>query len=412
MAVYEYKGIDAAGKAVAGIIDADNPKVARLRLRKQGMFPTDLHEQAKGGSSTKGTGLNVEIDLAQYFQRVTSRDVATLTHQMATLLGAAVPVVESLTALVEQVEKPKLKVTLSQIKEKVNEGSTLADAMAEHPKVFNALYVHMIRAGERAGALEIVLVRLAEFTESQVKLQGKVQSALAYPILMSGVGGLILTGLFVGVIPRLRRLFDSMDGALPLITQVVFFIADFFMAWWWALGLAFIGIVVWFRRWVTTEEGHTRFDRLKLRVPVFGRIFRLIAISRFCRTLATLLVSGVPIVTALKIVRNVVGNETIALAIDAATSNIQEGQSISVPLKQSGEFPPIVTHMISIGEKTGELEGMLTSVARAYDTEVEQVTDGLTSLLEPLMILVMGGIVGLIAVSILLPMLNLSSLAS
>ena len=410
MPVFEYKGLDATGKATAGIVDADSAKMARARLRKQGVFPTDIHVQADKG--VRGSGLNVEIDLSKYVQFVSSRDVAVITTQLATLVGAHIPMAEALSALVDQAEKPKLKVILSKVREKVNEGAGLADSLAEHSSVFDELYVQMVRAGEKSGALDQVLRRLSKFVDSQVKLQGQIASALAYPVLMGFVGVAILLGLFIGVIPRIRGLFEDMggEGSLPLLTKMVFFFGDVLVGWWWAAPIVAIGGVTLFRRAIRTPTGRDRWDRIRLRVPLFGKVARLVSVSRFCRTLATLLVSGVPIITALGIVEKVVGNVHIAKAIADASHNITEGQSIAAPLKASGEFPPMVTHMITIGEKTGELERMLTIVADAYEEEVEATVSAVTSLLGPLMIMVMGGIIFVVAIGLLMPMMNLSSM--
>ena len=410
MAVYEYKGLDAGGKAVAGIVDADTAKVARARLRKQGVFPTDIREQAD--KAARGSGLNVEFDIAKYFQFVSARDISIITTQMSTLVGAHVPIAEALAALVDQSEKQKLKVVLSKVKEKVNEGSPLAEALREHPSIFNDLYVEMVRAGEKSGALAEVLKRLAKFPDSQVKLQAQILGALAYPILMSFVGLAILTGLFVGVIPRIRGLFDSLggDAALPLITRAVFLFGDLLTGWGWVAPIVAVVAVIACRRWVRTEKGRDRYDRIRLRVPLFGRIVRLVAVARFCRTLSTLLLSGVPIIQALGIVEGVVGNVVLARAIRQASVNITEGQSIAVPLRQSEQFPPLVTHMIAIGEKTGELERMLTTVADAYEEEVEATVSAMTSLLAPMMIMLMGGIVFVVAIGLLTPMMNLSKM--
>jgi general secretion pathway protein F len=413
MPVYEYKGLDGGGKATSGMIDADSQKSARAKLRKQGLFPTEVREQAKGGKATSGSGLNRQIDISRYLEFVTARDIATITVQMAVLIGASIPMAEALAALVEQAEKSRLKIVLSEVKEKVNEGGTLADALKVHPDVFDELYIHMVRAGEQAGALDVVLKRLAEFTEAQVKLQGKITSALAYPVLMTFIGAGILGALFIGVIPRVRGLFDSFGGekALPFITRAVFFVGDTLTSWWILVPiLAVVGAIWGFRAWVRTKAGRRRWDAMKLTMPIFGKVNRLIAVSRFARTLSTLLVSGVPIMEALRIVRDVVGNAVIAEAIDKASDNIREGQSIAVPLKASGEFPPMVTHMITIGEKTGELERMLGSVADAYDDQVEQTMSALTSLLAPLAIVAMGGVVFLVAIGLLSPMMNLSSM--
>ncbi|MFT7518117.1 MAG: general secretion pathway protein F [Kiritimatiellia bacterium] len=411
MAVFEYRGMDKGGKAVSGIIDADNPKVARGRLRKQGVFPTDIKLQKKGGrSGVSGQGLNVEIDLSKYIQFVSVRDISVLTRQMATLLGASVPMAETLNALVDQSEKQRLKVVLSEIKEQVNQGSTLADSLSKHPRIFNNLFVQMVRAGEHSGALPTVLKRLAIFSESQVKLRGKIMGAMIYPIMMSIIGAAILMGLFLFVVPQMRDLLEGFSGnqSLPIITQVVFFVGDS-MTSGFACVMIVLGVVGFFVfRWWTRNGGKYRWHAFLLKVPLFGRLSRLIAVSQFCRTLSTLLVSGVPIITALGIVKNVVGNVVIKKAIDDAAKNIQEGQSIAAPLRRSGQFPPMVVHMIAIGERTGELENMLVNVADAYEAEVDSTVEGLTQVLGPLMIVAMGGIVMFIAIGLLLPMVNIS----
>jgi general secretion pathway protein F len=413
VAVFEYKGLDAGGKAVTGIVDADTAKVARLRLRKQGLFPTDVREQQEGAARRGQSILDTQIDVEKYFQFITRRDISVMTQQLSTLVGAHVPMAEALNALVDQTEKSKLKVILSKVKERVNEGAALADAMADHPRVFDDLYVQMVRAGERSGALAEVLKRLASYADSQVKLTGQIVTAVAYPILLGLVGTLLLGGIFTFVIPRVRGLFEAMPGgleALPIVSRFVFFFGDLLVSAWWLFPLLLLGVAFGFRSWVRTPAGRARWDRFRLKVPLFGRLNRLVAVSRFCRTFATLLVSGVPIVSALQIVQAVVGNTVIADVVGRATHNIQEGQSIAVPLKQSGEFPPLVTHMISIGEKTGELERMLTVVADTYEDQVESTISALTTMLGPAMILTIGGIVFLVAWGLLTPMMNISQL--
>ncbi len=409
MAVYAYKGFDASGKEVKGIVDADHAKSARSKLRKQGVFPTDVTEHQEGAA--RGSGLGVQIDFSKYFQRVSTTDLATMTSQLSTLVGAGIPMVEALGALQDQTENAKLSVVLADVREKVNEGSTLADALKGHPTVFSDLYINMVGAGEASGSLDTVLARLTEYTEASVELKGKVTSAMIYPLLMTLIGGGIVLALFVFVIPRIRRVFDSFGASLPFVTEALLTLSDFTLKWWWtALFIVPAGVYA-FRRWLKTDAGRERFDRLKLQVPIFGKINRLVAVSRFCRTLSTLLNSGVPILTALGITQTVVENSILARAVEDAARNIREGQSIAEPLKASGEFPPIVTHMIAIGEKTGELESMLQKVADAYDSWVSNMVDSLTSLLTPVLTVVMGGVVAFIAVAILLPMLNLSSIA-
>lgn len=407
MAVFEYAGFDAAGKAIKGVIDADSARTARSRLRKQGLFPTDVSEQRAG--TVKGKGLALEIDFGKYLQRVGPQDIATLATQMSTLVGAGIPMVEALSALVEQTENPKLKSVLTDVREKVNEGATLAKAMRAHPTVFDELFINMIDAGEQSGALELVMQRLAAYTEASVALRGKLVAAVTYPILMMLVSSALVLGLFTFVIPRIKRIFDSYGKALPILTQVLFGISNFVTEHWLALLIVTPGLVWGARRWLRTPRGRAWWHKTQLRLPVFGPLNRTVAVSRFCRTLGTLLVSGVPILTALAIVKSVVGNDLIAGAIEGAGKNIAEGQSIAVPLKQSGEFPPIVTHMITIGEKTGELESMLTKVADAYDAEVENTVNSLTSLLTPILTVFMGLVVAVIALGILLPMLQMTS---
>ncbi len=410
MAVFEYKGFDAAGKAVTGIIDADTPKGARSKLRRGQIFPTDIWEQ-KAGKATRGRGLNIEIDFSRIFQRVKTQELAVMTSQLSTLIGAGIPMVEALSALIDQVENQALKLILVEVREDVNQGDSLAKALGKHPLVFGDLYISMVGAGEQSGSLDVVLARLTEYTEDQVRLRGKVLSAVTYPVLMGGVSVLIVAGLFIGVIPRVRRIFDSFGQGLPFITQVFLDLSDLMVNWWWAIlmlaGAGTYGLV----RWVRTPEGRRRWHQFKLVMPIFGRINRLVAVSRFCRTLSTLLDSGVPILSAVAIVKTVVQNDVLAEAIEQAGRNIREGQSIAGPLKDSGEFPPLVTHMIAIGERTGELEPMLGKVSDAYDTQVDNIVGALTSLLEPILIVVMGGLVTLVALSILLPMLNLSAIA-
>lgn len=406
MAVFEYVGVDAAGKPAKGVIDADSAKTARGRLRKQGVFPTDVWAQKAGAA--RGKGLNIEIDTSKYFQRISARDLSVMTSQLSTLVGAAVPLVESLSALVDQTENPKLKAVLVEVREKVNEGWSLAKALRQHPAVFEDLFVNMVDAGEQSGALEVVLQRLSTYMDDQVELQSKVVSAVTYPILMVCVSTALVLGLFGYVVPKLKRIFDSFDAVLPLITRLIFAVSDVVTNYWWGLLLGMVAAAFGFRAFIRRPRGRAWWHRATLRLPVFGKINRLVAVSRFCRTLGTLLNSGVPILTALGIVRNVVGNDVIAAAVDGASKNIAEGQSIAVPLKQSGEFPPIVTHMITIGEKTGELEKMLTKVADAYDSQVEATVSTLTSLLTPILVVIMGGVVFVVALGILLPMLQLS----
>lgn len=404
MAIYEYKGLDVEGKSKAGIVDADSPKVARAKLRKSGIFPVEITQTQQAAP----TGLSKPVTL--FSERMTLAETAVMTRQLSTLLGAGISLMEALGALTEQVEKPAAKKIWIDVREGVKEGASLADALTRHPKVFSALYRQMVRAGEASGTLDRILVRLADYLESQVRLRNKLFSILTYPVLMLFVSGAILVFLISFVVPKVTAIFADLNQALPLPTVILLALSDFLRGYGWLLiGAGVFGGMI-YRRHIQTPRGREQYDRLLLRIPLAGRVAKMVAISRFARTLATLLASGVPLLTALEIVQQVVGNKVLEEAIQGARGNIREGQSIADPLKRSGLFPPLVTHMIAIGEKSGELEGMLQKVSEAYDNEVETVVTGMTSLLAPLMILGMGGVVLFIVLAILLPIFEVSQI--
>ncbi|MCC6556419.1 MAG: type II secretion system inner membrane protein GspF [Polyangiaceae bacterium] len=408
MAVFEYRGIlVGSGKPVKGVRDAENAKALRAALRKDGVMLTSATEESEAKQRAKKG-----IDLGELLaSRPSTQDVATMTRQLATLVGAGVPLFESLNALIEQVEKDSLKRVLTQVREQVREGQSFAKALEAHPKVFPSLYTNMVRAGEASGTLEAVLKRLTQFMESSAKLKGKVGAALVYPVMMLIIGTLLLSGLMIGVVPNVTAIFASMDQALPWSTALLIGVSDFVASYWWLALMMIGGGFYGFRRWVATPAGRLRWDTIVLRMPLFGKLVQMLSIARFARTLATLLSSGVALLTAMDIVRSVLGNAALDKVVADAIGSIREGQSIADPLKRSGLFPPIVTHMIAIGEKSGQLEGMLESVSDAYDSAVETRVQMLTSLLEPLIILVMGGAVGFIAMSILMPLIQMSSFA-
>ncbi|HVO30153.1 MAG TPA: type II secretion system inner membrane protein GspF [bacterium] len=416
MPVYEYKALNASGKTETGIVDADSAKAARAKLRKTGIFPTELVEEASGpGAKPKlvKKSASVEVDFKKLFGGgVSTQDLAIMTRQLATLLGAGISMIEALNALTEQVENERLKVAISSIKEKVNEGSGLAQAMRAYPKIFSDLYCNMIAAGEASGALDVVLKRLADFQEAQVALNNRLVAAMVYPAIMALVG-LGVVGFLMGfVVPKVTKIFTDMKVALPLVTRMLIAISHFFTSFWWLLLILVVGGAWFFRRWRATEAGKAQWDAFTLRAPVFGKLLRLVAVARFSRTLATLLSSGVSLIQSLTIVKAIVANTVIQAAIEDTRVAVQEGESIAEPLKRSRQFPPIMTHMIAIGEKTGELETMLEKVADAYEVEVKTRIDMMTALLEPAMTLTMGLLVAFIALSILLPMLKMNALVS
>lgn len=333
-----------------------------------------------------------------------------MTRQLATLLDANIPLVDALTALQEQLENRLLKKSISQIKERVVEGARLADAMKGFPKVYNDLYVYMVRAGEASGALDTVLARLADFTEYQAKLKSKVTGAMMYPVIMGFVGLALMGYLLVSVVPKIVSIFEDSEAVLPLPTRILMGVSGFAQEYWYLILLVLVGVVFAYRKYAKSPKGRRRIDQMALKAPIFGELFRKIAISRFSRTLGTLLQSGVQLLEALDIVKNVVNNTVLTEAIDHTRVSVKEGESIADPLRRSGQFPPMVIHMISVGEKTGALESMLEKVADNYDGEVDTTVSSMTTLLEPLMILVMGGVVSFIVLSILLPILKMSEL--
>ena len=396
MPVYEYVGVDARGKATKGQFDADNPRSLRVQLQQKNIFLTEYYE-GKQVAERRKRDVNLKLG-----------DVSIMTRQLATLQRAGIPLVESLSALVEQTEHEELKRVISDIRQQVNEGITLNKAMNDHPKVFSPLYINMIRAGESSGTLDVVLERLADFLDDQQTLRSKVVGAMVYPIIMMILGFLIVAFLMAFVVPQLTAIYSDQDAALPLPTTLLIFASHVVTKFWWLLGIVAGGTIYAFRRWKATPEGRRKYDELTLKAPVVGDLQRLIAVTRFSKTLSTLLGSGVSLLGALDIVKNILGNTVLIEVIEQARLNIREGESIAAPLKRSGQFPPMVTHMIAVGEKTGALEQMLDNVATAYEQQINTRIAALTTLLEPLMIVLMGGTVGFIVFAILLPILQLN----
>jgi general secretion pathway protein F len=404
MAVFEFRGVvGATGKGIKGVRDAENAKMLRASLRRDGILLTLATEEAAAKSKAKH-----DIDLLKYFRRISGADVAVLTRQLATLVRAGIPLVESIGALVDQVEKEELKRVLTVVREKLNEGTSFAKALEQHPRAFPPIYVNMVAAGEASGTLEQVLERLADFMESQARLRGKVSAALAYPVLMALIGMLLISVLMIAVVPKVTAIFESLDRALPWYTQVLIAVSNFSADYWWLILILLGTGIWWFRRWKKTEVGRMKWDTFCLKAPIFGKLIQMLSVARFAKTLATLLAAGVPLLKAMDIVKNVLDNALLEKVVQEATGSIREGESIADPLRRSGQFPPIVTHMIAVGEKSGALEQMLESIANSYDAQVETNVQALTSLLEPLMIVVMGAAVGFIAFSIMMPLIQMN----
>lgn len=400
MPVFEYKGLNKLGKNVKGIIDADSQRTARLKLKKEGIYVKSLGDKSKAQkkkkSSAAASGGSASID-----------DISNLTRQLSSLVRANIPLVDCLGAVSDQMENQYLKEVLADCRNQVNEGSTLEKAMIKYPRVFDTIFISMVGAGEMSGSLDVILLRLAEFAEARSELKSRVQSAMMYPIITVVLMIAILMAMFVYVLPTITGILVDQGVEIPWYTKIVMDMSGFMVNYWLFIILGMVVAFIIFFRWKSSAAGRPTWDAITLKIPVVGKLARMIAVSRFTRTLSTLLSGGVPMLNALEIVRTVVDNEVLAKAIDEARDNIREGESIAGPLKRSEQFPPIVIHMVAIGEKTGELEKMLNQVADTYDFQVKNQVDGLTALLTPVMLVLMGGVIGFIVISVLVPMMDM-----
>lgn len=406
MPVYEYTALNVKGKKVSGIIDADGTAAARQKLRGSGVYPVSVSEVLKA-TAKKGTG---RFTFRSLFTRVSPNEVAMVTRQLATLVGAGLPLVSAIDTMIPQMKSHTLTKILAQIKESITEGNSFAASLAPYPGIFSPLYVNMVYAGETSGTLEIVLERLADITEKQEAFKNRVRTALAYPILMSIIGAVVLFALLTYIVPNITVIFTDMNQALPAPTQFLISVSDILKVHWWVLlALAVSGIIA-FRITGKTTKGRYLIDRTRLVLPVLGPLVKKLAAARFCRTLGTLLENGVSMLSALGIVKNIVGNILIADAVEATARDIGKGKSLGSALGESDVFPNLCIQMIQVGEQSGELESMLNKVAGVYETEVESSIMRMTTLLEPLMILVMGVMVGFIVLSICLPIFEMNQL--
>jgi general secretion pathway protein F len=411
MPVYQYKGYRNDGGAATGIIDAESPKVARVKLRKVGVFPTDMVEQGLATTTTSSTNTSGRTTPGiGRSPALSTTDVAMMTRQLATLLVAGLPLVEALGVMVDQTEKKSVKSLMADIREEIRGGATYSAVLERYPREFSQIYVHMVRAGEASGALDQILFRLAEFLEKQLALKHKVTNAVLYPALMLIVGVTVLFFLMTFVVPKITAVFTSLKQALPWPTVVLMSISHF-LADYWAWILGGVGVMVWAtRRAMKTEAGQLTADRWLLKMPLMGEVARMVAISRLTSTLATMLASGVQLLDAMDVAKRVMNNRVLEHAVEGARQNIREGETIAEPLKRSGEFPALVTHMIAVGERSGEMEEMLRRIGNIYDGEVDRVITRFTSLLEPIMILIMGVLVFCIVVAILLPIFEMGQM--
>lgn len=407
MPVYRYKGVAAGNRSVGGLIDADSVRSAREKLRADGVFPTEIG-QGKAPRITDTPQIIKKLKLIQ-LRGVPDLDLSLFSSQLSTLLNAGVPLVQSLAALTEQVDNERLRGAITAVREEVNQGTSLADALEAQGRIFDELYVSMVRSGESSGALGLVLDRLASYVESRMQLRNRMIGALAYPLVVLGASFAVALFLLVYVVPNMTRLLRDLNQQLPLLTRIVVGLSEFLVEWWVPLAIvSALGILI-FGRVIETRRGRFAWDRFKLRVPVLGKLMRFVSISRFARTLATLVNGGLNIVSALDISQRVSGNVVIARAVEEAKQAITKGSSIAGTLRQTGEFPPLVTHMIAVGEASGELDTMLSRVADVYDQLVQNALDRMLAILPPIAIMMVGGVVVVIILSTLMPLLNLTS---
>ena len=405
MPVFEYRGVKTSGKKTKGSLNADSSRALKIALKKKGIFVTEFYEAKEADAKRKERG-EIKIKVPG-FGGVRPQDISIMTRQLATLQRAGIPLIDSLSALVEQTENETLRRVIEDVRQKVNEGIALYVAMSEHD-VFVPLYINMIRAGESSGSLDIVLLRLADFLDDQAELRSKISGAMVYPIIMTVIGGLVVAFLMAFVVPQITQIYADQAAALPLPTTFLIFISSMITKFWWLMIILTTAAIHYFRKWKKTKKGKQKWDTWTLKIPIIGDLQRLIAVARFSRTLGTLLNSGVALLNALDIVKNILGNTVLIAVVEQARLNIREGESIAEPLKKSGEFPPMVTHMIAVGERTGALEEMLDNIADAYQRQISTRVGALTVLLEPIMIVGMGGAVGFIVFAIMLPILQLN----
>lgn len=406
MAVYEYKAIvKSNGKTIRGVIDAENLAQARRKLREQELYPTEINQDTSGAE-----GINKGIS-GRFTSRgrVSLRDVALMTRQMAVLLRAGMPVLEALNALIDQTSRMRLRATIYEVRDGVNSGRTLGDSLDGHPKVFSEMYVNMVRAGEVSGTLEQVLLRLADILERQHKIRSQIISSMAYPAFMALFAVAIIVFLVVVIVPRITSMFERQETELPALTKALIGFSDFVGSYWWLILLVFAGIFGLWRLYVSREEGRKNWDKMKLSFPLYGDLHLKLVCARFARTMGTMLQSGLMVLPALEIVNTILGNTFIQSCMDDVKVGVRRGRDLAQPMKETGLFPPMLIHMIELGQRSGEIENMLIQIADTFDEDVRLTIDALVSLIEPIIIIVMGMFVGLLVMAILLPIFQMST---
>ena len=398
---YTYKVRDRSGNLVNGTLMADSEQLVLQRLREMGYTPLETPRK-------KSSGMNLEINLRP--GRVKLKELSIFSRQFATMVNSGLPILRALAILADQTDSKELAKVLTEVRVDVEQGSSLSQAMAKHPKAFNDLYIAMVKSGETGGVLDDVMLRLADLIEGEVHLRQKIKSAMTYPIAVVSLVILIMAAMLLFVVPQFKSIYGQLGGTLPLPTRVLLSISDGVKKYWWILILLTVGFQQFLKRFKKTESGRARIDAFKLKVPVFGNLFHKTALSRFSSTLGMLLKSGVPILQALDIVTETVNNAVISRAVTDVQGSVKEGESIARPLAKHSVFPPMVVQMLAVGEETGAVDTMLEKVGQFYDSEVTATVDALTSLIEPLMIAIIGGCVGMAVIALYLPMFNVINL--
>ena len=400
---YAYKVRDRSGKVLSGTLEADSTKLVAERLRSMGYVPIAIDKKTQGG-------MKKELSIPGFSNRVKLKDVSVFSRQFATMINSGLTLLRSLTILAEQTESKPLAAIVDQVRLDVERGASLSQALAKHPKAFSRLYVAMVRAGETGGVLDEVLLQLATTIEKQVELKTKIKSAMTYPVAVLGLVVMILTAMLVFVVPMFKTLYASLGGTLPPPTRLLLFVSGAFVKLFPVVIVFNVAAVVGFKKWIQTENGRSRWDMIKLKVPIFGKLVHKTALTRFSRTFSVLLRSGVPILEALEITSETVGNVVVSRAVKDVQKGVKAGESIARPLEAHPVFPAMVVQMMAVGEETGALDELLDKIADFYDQEVEATVAALTSLLEPLLIVVLGGCVGGMVVSLYMPMFNIIKL--
>jgi type IV pilus assembly protein PilC len=421
---YNYVALDGRGQELTGLVDASSTNEAIGQLRQAGYFPTNVSEEGLGGGAAEAKRSRRKTKAAPVERKARSKNIVLFqrksvkpktlmifTRQLATLIDAGLPLLRGLNVLAKQEKDSVLKNAINKLADSVQNGSTFSEGLAQHPRMFNDLYVNMVRAGELGGVLEVVLTRLAEFQEKAQKIKNKVVAAMVYPIIVLVLAMAIMTFLMIFIVPKFEAIFHDMlgDKPLPTITLFVISVSSFMQNHWAILLGSLVGVIALYKLSARTRAGRAVIDRVKLRAPLFGDLIRKTSISRFSRTLGTLVTSGVPILQALTITRETAGNVVIARAISQVHDSVKEGESIVQPLEASGAFPPMVISMIDVGEETGQLPEMLLKIAEVYDDEVDNSVAALTSLLEPIMIVLLALIVGTIVIALFMPLISIIS---